>query len=230
MTAQWPPEEFTNLQILPQDIEQRQLTNLMRGFAVGLGVRCSYCHVGEPGEPLSSYDFASDDREAKIKARDMMRMVRAVNTEFLPQLGERSEPPIEVQCATCHHGQARPQTLQRALLDAHERDGLDGARSQYRELRDQYYGTWTFDFSESQLVDVAQQIAARGRSEDAIEILRLNLEFFPQSGTSHFAIGELFLMRGDTVAAVVSYRTSLELEPGNRAARRRLSELGGGQR
>ncbi len=111
MLAQWPPEEFTNLQILPEDIEPRQLTNMMRGFAMGLGVRCEHCHVGEPGQPLSSFDFASDDRETKMKAREMMRMVSAVNSEYLAQLGERSEPPLEVQCATCHHGQSLPQTL-----------------------------------------------------------------------------------------------------------------------
>ena len=228
MLAQWPPEEFTNLQILPEDIEPRQLTNMMRGFATGLGVRCEHCHVGEPGQPLSSFDFASDDREAKIKAREMMRMVRAVNSEYLTQLGERSEPPIEVQCATCHHGQSRPQTLQRVLLEAHEKDGLDAVRDKYGELRKIYYGTWTFDFTESQLVGVAQQIAVREKSDDAIAILQLNVEYFPQSGTTHYAIGEQYLIRGDTTAAVSSYRTSLELQPDNRAARRRLSELGGG--
>ncbi len=75
---------------------------------------------------------------------------------------------------------------------------------------------------------MAQQIARREASDDAIAILQLNLEYFPQSGTTHYAIGEQYLIRGDTTAAVSSYRTSLELQPDNRAARRRLSELGGG--
>ena len=34
---------------------------VMPGFTRALGVRCSYCHVGEEGESLSTYDFASDD-------------------------------------------------------------------------------------------------------------------------------------------------------------------------
>ena len=32
------PDEFTNLEVLPDDIEQRQLVNTMRGFAFGLGL------------------------------------------------------------------------------------------------------------------------------------------------------------------------------------------------
>ena len=55
------PEEFTNLQILPEDIPQRQLVSIMRGFTRALGVRCSTCHLGEEGQDLSEYDFTSDD-------------------------------------------------------------------------------------------------------------------------------------------------------------------------
>jgi len=225
--AQWPPEEFTNLKVLPQNIEQRTLTNEMRGMSAALGVRCDHCHVGEPGQPLSTFDFASDEKAAKLKAREMMRMVNAINSQHLTTLAERSDPPIEVECATCHHGLSRPQTLERVLLDARATSGVDGATAKYRELRERYYGTWTFDFSEYQLVGAAQRVGTQGHHDDAIALLELNLEYFPQSSASHFAIGEQFLAKRDTTAAVAKYRSALELDPGNRAARRRLSELGG---
>ncbi len=48
----------------------RQVINVMRGFAMGLGVRCEHCHVGEPGQPLGSFDFVSDEKPTKEKARD----------------------------------------------------------------------------------------------------------------------------------------------------------------
>ena len=226
--AQWPPEEFTNLRVLPQDIQQRTLSNIMRGFSEALGVRCEHCHVGEPGQPLSTFDFASDEKTAKLTAREMMRMVNAINSQHLTTIAERSDPPIEVQCATCHHGMSRPQTLERVLLDAGATGGLDAMVAKYKQLRDHYYGTWTFDFSESQLVAVAQRIGSQGQHDDAIALLNLNLEYFPQSSSSHFVIGEQFLAQGDTTAAITSYRTALDLDPGQRAARRRLSELGGG--
>ena len=74
---------------------------------------------------------------------------------------------------------------------------------------------------------VAQQLGVRGNHGDGLAILELNLEFFPQSAATVFTQGEMYLAQGDTVAAVSRYRASLELEPRNRAAQRRLSELGG---
>ena len=81
------PETFTNLQIFPKDISQRQLMGRMRNVTLSLGVRCSYCHVGE-GNDLTQYDFSSDDKEHKKIARTMMRMVGNINNGFISQIFE----------------------------------------------------------------------------------------------------------------------------------------------
>lgn len=88
----------------------------MRGFALGLGVRCEFCHVGEPGQPLSAFDFAADKKKTKLKAREMLKMVRAINDDHLAGMDERSSPPIDVTCVTCHHGNSRPVTIQHVML------------------------------------------------------------------------------------------------------------------
>lgn len=226
VTAQGIPDEFTNLKVFPEDIEQQELVNAMRGFSMGLGVRCEFCHVGEPGQPLSTFDFASDDKETKLKAREMLRMVEAINSDHLTRLASRSEPAIGVSCATCHHGQSRPRTLVAVLLEAYSEGGAHAAATKYAELREQYYGSWTFDFGEFQLVRLAQQLAAAGHYTDGIQLLTMNLEQFPRSASTHFAIGEIHLAMADTSAAIASYEHSLELDPRNRAARRRLADLG----
>ena len=41
-----------NLQVLPADISPGELSRIMRGNALGLGVRCQYCHVGEEGRSV----------------------------------------------------------------------------------------------------------------------------------------------------------------------------------
>ncbi len=227
VTAQGIPDEFTNLKVFPEDVEQQVLVNAMRGFSRGLGVRCEYCHVGEPGQPLSTFDFASDDKQTKVKAREMLRMVEAVNSNHLAQLDDRSNPPIEVRCATCHHGQSRPRTLVQVLLEAHLEGGVEGTTQKYVELREEYFGSWTFDFGEVQLVEVGQQLGTAGHHTDAIQLLTVNLEYFPKSASTHFAIGEAQLAMADTSAAISSYKKSLELAPRNRAARRRLTDLEG---
>lgn len=96
------PDEFTNLDVLPEDIPRRELMGIMRGFTRGLGVgRCSTCHTVSDGLDQPDDDFASDDKPLKVKARAMLRMVQAINDEHISQLEDRGEPAIEVTCATC---------------------------------------------------------------------------------------------------------------------------------
>src|SRR5689334_16213122 len=101
-SAQFPPEKTKNLKVLPKDMPVRAVLDTMRTFAGALGVRCTFCHVGNEGEPLSSFDFASDKKPEKEKARVMLRMVAAINGEHLPKLKDREQPPVAVSCATCH--------------------------------------------------------------------------------------------------------------------------------
>lgn len=104
------PEKFTNLQVLPKDIPQRPLIDLMRSFALGLGVRCEHCHVGE-GNDLSKFDFASDARATKATARRMLRMMITINDDLLAGVGEPPPPGSrKVTCFTCHRGATKPLT------------------------------------------------------------------------------------------------------------------------
>jgi tetratricopeptide (TPR) repeat protein len=184
--AQFPPDSFTNLEVLREDIDVRELIGTMRTFAMGLGVRCEYCHVGEPGQPLSSFDFASDEKPTKLKAREMLRMVRDINDRVLPTLPERSEPNVSVSCATCHRGLSRPRMTEDVLMDAYAEGGRAALEAKYQELHDRYYGSYSYDFSESVLVNVAQRLAAGNHIADAVAVLDTNLVYFPESGLTRF--------------------------------------------
>ena len=102
------PAKHKNLQVLPADISREQLFATMKGFAQGLGVRCSHCHVGEEGQPLSTYDFASDAKREKRVARAMLRMTMAINRDTLPAIADLND--AHVTCFTCHRGAVKPLT------------------------------------------------------------------------------------------------------------------------
>src|SRR6188508_365688 len=106
--AQFPPEKLKNLKVFPKDIPVRALIDTMAGFTRALGVRCTFCHVGEEGKPLSTYDFKSDEKHTKEAARVMLGMVAAINGAQLGKLEHRHEPRITVTCATCHRGVSEP--------------------------------------------------------------------------------------------------------------------------
>src|SRR6476646_1943864 len=138
--AQFPPTKLQNLKVFPTDIPVRALLDTMASFTRALGVRCTYCHVGEEGQPLSSFDFPSDKKPEKAKAREMLRMVGAINGEYLTKLADRRTPQISVACATCHRGVAEPRPLQQVVLNVYDAAGADSAEALYRALRTRYYG------------------------------------------------------------------------------------------
>ena len=104
------PAKFTNLQVLPKDITQKELVSgIMRGFALNLGVRCEHCHVGE-GNDLSKFDFAADTKPAKAVARRMLRMTMELNQQ-VAAIGEPAAAGAQkITCYTCHRGSTKPLT------------------------------------------------------------------------------------------------------------------------
>jgi hypothetical protein len=110
---QWAPPPAANLKVLPPGTDARTLVSMMRDFAQGLGVRCQHCHVYKGDDPndLAAFDFASDEKTPKQTARTMMRMVLAINGDYLKDVGGvRPAGQMKVTCYTCHRGETRPLT------------------------------------------------------------------------------------------------------------------------
>ncbi len=109
--AQTPPagrgggQAPTNLQVLPKTMTQQEVVAVMRTFTQGLGVMCDHCHVG------TQADRAKDDKPEKATARKMIKMMMAINDDFLKDVG--TPPPAgqtKVTCYTCHRGALKPLT------------------------------------------------------------------------------------------------------------------------
>jgi len=222
------PEHFENLQVLPKDIPRDSLLQIMRGFAMSLGVRCQYCHVQRQGaDGRETFDFKSDDKAPKDKARFMMRMTRNLNTQVLPQVPHRRDPPVGVGCVTCHRGLPVPTTLDRVLATALDSGGAPAAIARYRQLRQETMASGRYDFSEGSINELARRLATQGKTAEAAALLEMNGEFYPQSGQIDFQLGEVYRARGERDKALVRYRMAQEKDPNNQQARRRIDELTG---
>ena len=101
------PPPFKNLKVFPKDISRPDLIANMKFFAQSLGVRCTFCHVGTEGQPLSTFDFASDAKKEKQTARLMLAMVHRINAEDF-HVTDFSK--VKVTCFTCHSGSTKPLT------------------------------------------------------------------------------------------------------------------------
>jgi len=214
-----------NLKVLPEDISPAELGATMRGFAINTGSRCSTCHVGKKENDLNTYDFSLDDKEKKRKARIMLRMVNDINQNLAEKLGKPASELVKVDCATCHRGQARPVMLQDALASAYYAEGLDKAIENYRSLREQYYGGYSYDFSERSLLVLAEQMAGAEETDAAIGFINLNLEFYPESVQTYVQWAKILNARGDKTGAVDSLRKALKIDPGNQWLTQMLASL-----
>ena len=94
-----PPAAPKNLKLLAPATD---IPFVMRNFAEALGVQCTYCHV--------QGDFAADTNPNKEMARKMIAMVRLIDTSFPSSTGVFPDGYHEVDCSTCHRGNAKPET------------------------------------------------------------------------------------------------------------------------
>lgn len=225
--GRFPPDSLVNVRVIPRTTPVRDVINMMRGFTGALGVRCPYCHVGQEGQDLSTFNFPSDSLRTKRTARLMIQMVRRINDSTLAQIPDRPAPNVAVTCTTCHRGVARPVPLTEILGQAAASSGgVDSATRAYRALREQYYGRAAYDFGENTLMGAAFPLLQQRRQDDALVLLRLNLEFFPNSAPTLATMGDAYLGKADTASAISLYRQALARDPNAQQARQRLRQLG----
>lgn len=174
--------EHQNIQALPADISDDELTDVMLGFLSALGLPrragegCLHCHEGDLETPRREWDFASDAKPNKSTARQMIRMVRAINAEYLSSVQHRNAPNFEVGCVTCHEGRVDPRPLPLLLQAAEEAGGVDSVVAVYRTIHGRFYGAAAYDLRVGVLASLAQEKAEEGNFEDAIKLSSLNEE------------------------------------------------------
>ena len=185
----------------------------MQAISRALGVSCNYCHTAAPG--------SGQPEPKKEIARAMMAMTRDINAKIDAAVGKSA---AEVRCVTCHRGVADPRPLADILTETLRESGAAAAVAQYRELRGRYYGRDSYDFGEETLIGLAQGIA-NSRTDDAIALLQLNLQFYPKSARSYIALAYAYTRKVDDASAMAALEKALEIEPENGVARGQLEQL-----
>ncbi len=224
---QWTwPEKTENLQVLPKEWPGSRLRPVMTGFSRALGVRCSHCHVGEEGQPLSTYDFVSDDNPNKERAREMLRMLGTIN-DHLGNIEPSGDQRVNMWCHTCHRGRPRPMTLGEELGETYRMQGLEAALTTYADLRENFYGKGAYNFGENALNSFGYTLLRDNDTTGAIQVFTINAEAFPESANVWDSLAEAYMTAGDNEKARTYYQKSLELNPNNTNAQAMLEKLNG---
>jgi tetratricopeptide (TPR) repeat protein len=193
----------------------------MQTISQALGVSCDYCHSAPRGSGLPE--------PKKDVARAMMAMTREINAKIEQATGRSGAEVTAVQCVTCHRGVPLPRQLSDILTATIREKGVAAAVAQYRDLRQQFYGRQSYDFGESTLLTIARRLTA-GKPDDAIALLELNVEFYPQSAQSYAALGYAYTRKFDDPTAMKYLEKALAIDPDNGVIRGQLEQLKSYQR
>lgn len=87
--------QFKDLQVLPKNITKDQLKTIMKAQSKAMGKDCDFCH---------RMPDTVGDTPMKLRAREMMKMVAALNDK-------KVYPGVEghITCWTCHRGAVHPE-------------------------------------------------------------------------------------------------------------------------
>ena len=224
--AQQSDEKPKNLQYFPKETTRQELIQTMRGFSFSLGVRCEHCHVQKVtnSHDLKEMDFAADDKQEKKTARAMLKMVDAINQEYVAKMGRTA--PIHVECVTCHRGLPIPKTMHALLAETIEKKDVEAAVALYRDLRKKALGDGQYDFGETSLNILTESLLHQSKGKEAAAIMELNVEVnTPPSLWALHLLGQAHVANKEPAKAMDDYRKILEQNPKDEFAKKQLDSL-----
>jgi tetratricopeptide (TPR) repeat protein len=197
----------------------------MQDVAQALGVKCEYCHARMGGQPAADRQPAISPSRSRYEiAKAMIAMTRDLNAQVIAATGKGANEATRVNCITCHRGVAIPGQLSDILARTAVEKSPDAAVAQYRDLRAQYYGRQSYDFGEETLFTAAEKVL-RVKPASAIPLLRLNLEFYPNTVRNYARIAFAYTRDLDDDSAIAALEKALEIEPENGAIRGQMEQL-----
>ena len=119
---------------------------------------------------------------------------------------------------------ARRKSISEPLMKALGEGGGTAAAEQYRRMRREEAAS--YDFSEDALIELAYQLLDRKKTEDAIQLLKLEVETYPQYWNAYDSLGDAYKAAGQNALAIANYKKSLELNPNDSNATMQIKALG----
>jgi FKBP-type peptidyl-prolyl cis-trans isomerase len=117
------------------------------------------------------------------------------------------------------------EALSEVLLKTIDERGIDAAVAEYRSQKARGFGD--LYTSEGDLNALGYRLLRRKRVPEAIEILKLNVEAYPDSANVYDSLAEAYFASGNTPQAIQNYEKSLALDPANTNAAMMLKKLKG---
>lgn len=103
--------------------------------------------------------------------------------------------------------------------------GMKAIDAHYRKLEEKF-GLAGLKAPENLINRLGYQLLGEARTTEAIVVFRQNVENYPKSANVYDSLGEAYQKNDQHEESVANYKKSLELNPGNENAVKKLAEMG----
>ncbi len=91
--------------------------------------------------------------------------------------------------------------------------GTAAAQAKYLELKEQYYGSHTYDFTGFTLAEYANRLINSNDIDNALEMAKFGTEQYPHEAYAHTILGDVYMRQQDYTNAIAAYESSLAISP-----------------
>ncbi|UCE17063.1 MAG: tetratricopeptide repeat protein [Gemmatimonadota bacterium] len=113
----------------------------------------------------------------------------------------------------------------RDLIKIIEEKGIDEGIKRFWEMKEETRTIHRYVFDEWLVKSVGLSFLSRNRTEEALEIFKLNSQLYPESCDVYYNLAEAYMKNGDKPMAMENYRKALERNPDERNIQRILNKL-----
>jgi tetratricopeptide (TPR) repeat protein len=109
------------------------------------------------------------------------------------------------------------------LINTFKSEGIEATIDKYKKVKETEMDSYLF--SGSTLNNFGYGLLQAAQIKEAIQIFKLNVEEYPESGNGYDSLGEAYLEDGNTVLAIKNYEKAIALDPENTYAVEILKKL-----
>jgi energy-coupling factor transporter ATP-binding protein EcfA2 len=174
-------------------------------------------------EQLRSIERQASQLQKDGKLEDALSMYSDLLQEYRTLRFPRSERRVLSEIAEIHKARGAsaketaareemaklPTPIELVLAKTILERGIDAAVSQYNELKKT--DPTKYDFTEGGLNDLGYVLLQGKRTNEAIEIFKLNVRAYPDRANPYDSLGEAYMIAGNKDLAIENYKKALEL-------------------
>jgi tetratricopeptide (TPR) repeat protein len=106
-----------------------------------------------------------------------------------------------------------------------ESQGVEKAVERFQSMKSISRTIYRYDVGEQEINTLGYRLLRGDKTDEAIEIFKLNVSEHPKSWNVYDSLGEAYMKKGQKEPAIENYRKSLELNPNNANAQDMLKKL-----